>query len=114
MHDLLDRVVRHGNLHMSDEDGAGFLDSLRHRAARLMSVGDEEITLLSSGSTPLGPAPLLLAPRQGSKVIDLGCGLPGDHGPGWLLRPLPACCATPDRGEDQQHAQDGVHPRGGV
>ena len=29
MHDLLDRVVRHGNLHMSDEDEAGFLDGLR-------------------------------------------------------------------------------------
>ena len=33
MHDLLDRVVRHGNLHMSDEDEVGFLDGLR-RACR--------------------------------------------------------------------------------
>jgi cysteine desulfurase / selenocysteine lyase len=69
MHGLLDRVVRHGNLHMSDEDEAGFLDNLRQRAARLLSVSDAEIALLSSASELLGQAPFLLEPRQGSKVI---------------------------------------------
>ena len=39
MHDLLDRVVRHGNLHMSDEDEAAFLDGLR-RARRPDVVGE--------------------------------------------------------------------------
>ena len=38
MRDLLDRVVRHGNLRMSDEDEAAFLDNLRRSAARLLSV----------------------------------------------------------------------------
>ena len=32
MHDLLDRVVRHGNLHMSDEDEVAFLDDLASSA----------------------------------------------------------------------------------
>ena len=38
MHDLLDRVARHGNLRMSDEDEVAFLDGLRERAARLLMV----------------------------------------------------------------------------
>jgi len=83
MHDLLDRVVRHGNLHMSDEDEAGFLDTLRQRAARLLSVTDAEIALLSSASELLGQAPLLLAPRQGSKVIAVATDFPAITRP-WL------------------------------
>jgi cysteine desulfurase/selenocysteine lyase len=83
MHDLLDRVVRHGNLHMSDEDEAGFLDSLRQRAARLLSVSDARIALLSSASELLGQAPFLLAPRQGSKVIAVATDFPAITRP-WL------------------------------
>ena len=85
MHDLLDRVVRHGNLHMSDEDEAGFLDGLRQRAARLLSVGDARIALLSSASELLGQAPFLLAPRQGSKVIAVATDFPAITRP-WLRR----------------------------
>ena len=40
MHDLLDRVARHGNLHMSDEDEVAFLDGLRERAARRLPHRD--------------------------------------------------------------------------
>jgi cysteine desulfurase / selenocysteine lyase len=83
MHDLLDRVVRHGNLHMSDEDEAGFLDSLRQRAARLLSVSDAETALLSSASELLGQAPFLLAPRTGSKVIAVATDFPAITRP-WL------------------------------
>jgi cysteine desulfurase / selenocysteine lyase len=90
MHDLLDRVVRHGNLHMSDEDEAGFLDNLRQRAARLLSVSDAEIALLSSASELLGQAPILLAPRQGSKVIVVTTDFPAITRP-WLR--------SEDRGE---------------
>ena len=71
MHDLLDQVVRHGNLHMSDEDETGFLDGLRQRAAGLLSVSDAEVAILSSASELLGQAPFLLAPPQ---------GLEGDRG----------------------------------
>ena len=76
MHDLLDRVVRHGNLHMSDEDEAGFLDGLRQRAARMLSVSDPEIAILSGASELLGQAPFLLAPPQGSKVIAVATDFP--------------------------------------
>jgi selenocysteine lyase/cysteine desulfurase len=83
MHDLLDRVVRHGNLHMSDEDEAGFLDDLRQRAARLLSVSDAEIAILSSASELLGQAPFLLAPRPGSKVVLVATDFPAITRP-WL------------------------------
>ena len=83
MHDLLDRVVRHGNLHMSDEDEAGFLDGLRRRAARMLSVSDPEIAILSGASELLGQAPFLLAPPQGSKVIAVATDFPAITRP-WL------------------------------
>ncbi len=83
MHDLLDRVVRHGNLHMSDEDEADFLDSLRQRAARMLSVSDAEIAIVSSASELLGQAPLLLAPPRGSNVIAVATDFPAITRP-WL------------------------------
>ena len=83
MHDLLDRVVRHGNLRMSDEDEVSFLDSLRQRAARLFSVSEAEIALLSSASELLGQAPFLLAPPRGSKVIAVPTDFPAITRP-WL------------------------------
>ncbi|HEX9123372.1 MAG TPA: hypothetical protein VF984_08435, partial [Actinomycetota bacterium] len=54
MHDLLDRVVRHGNLHMSDEDEVAFLDGLRERGARLLMVESPRIAILASASELLG------------------------------------------------------------
>jgi cysteine desulfurase/selenocysteine lyase len=83
MHDLLDRVVRHGNLHMSDEDEAGFLDGLRERAAQMLSVDEARIALLSSASELLGQAPFLLSPRPGSKVIAVSTDFPAITRP-WL------------------------------
>lgn len=67
MHDLLDRVVRHGNLHMSDEDEAAFLKSLRDCAARSLSIGDEEIAIVSSASELLGQAPLCCRRSRGRR-----------------------------------------------
>jgi cysteine desulfurase/selenocysteine lyase len=83
MHDLLDRVVRHGNLHMSDEEEASFLDGLRERAARMLSVQVDRIALLSSASELLGQAPFLLPPRPGSEVIAVATDFPAITRP-WL------------------------------
>ena len=83
MHDLLDQVVRHGNLHMSDEDETGFLDGLRQRAAELLSVSDAEVAIMSSASELLGQAPFLLAPPRGSKVIAVATDFPAITRP-WL------------------------------
>ena len=83
MHDLLDRVARHGNLHMSDEDEVAFLDGLRERAARLLRVEGFRIAILSSASELLSQAPFLLAPRRGSKVIAVATDFPAITRP-WL------------------------------
>jgi cysteine desulfurase / selenocysteine lyase len=83
MHDLLDRVARHGNLHMSDEDEVAFLDGLRERAARLLMVAGSRIAILSSASELLSQAPFLLSPRQGSKVIAVATDFPAITRP-WL------------------------------
>ena len=83
MHDLLDRVARHGNLHMSDEDEVAFLDGLRERAARLLMVEGFRIAILSSASELLSQAPFLLSPRRGSKVIVVATDFPAITRP-WL------------------------------
>ena len=83
MHDLLDRVARHGNLRMSDEDEVAFLDGLRERAARLLMVEGFRIAILSSASELLGQAPFLLSPRRGSKVIAVATDFPAITRP-WL------------------------------
>ena len=83
MHDLLDRVARHGNLHMTDEDEVAFLDGLRERAARLLSVEGALIAILSCASELLGQAPFLLSPPRGSKVIAVATDFPAITRP-WL------------------------------
>ncbi len=88
MHGLLDRVVRHGNLHMSDEEEVAFLDGLRERAARLFGVEGSRIAILSSASELLGQAPFLLSPPRGSKVIAVASDFPAVTRP-WLR--LAAC-----------------------
>jgi cysteine desulfurase/selenocysteine lyase len=83
MHDLLDRVARHGNLHMSDEEEVAFLDGLRERAARLFGVEGSRIAIVSSASELLGQAPFLLSPPAGSKVITVASDFPAITRP-WL------------------------------
>ncbi len=83
MHELLDQVARHGNLHISDEDEAAFLDGLRSRGARLFSVEPERLAIASSASELLGQCPYLLAPDPGSKVIAVSSDFPAITRP-WL------------------------------
>lgn len=83
MHDLLDRVVRHGNLHMSDEEEVAFLDGLRERAARLLAVDGSRVAILSSASELLGQAPFLLSPPPGCKVVAVASDFPAITRP-WL------------------------------
>jgi selenocysteine lyase/cysteine desulfurase len=91
MRDLLDRVVRHGNLHMSDEDEAIFFDNLRRGAARLFSVREADIAIVSGASELLGQAPLLLPPRQGSNVILVSTDFPAVTRPWLRLRERGEC-----------------------
>lgn len=83
MHDLLDQVVRHGNLRMSDDDEVAFLDGLRDRAARLLSVTGDQIAIVASASELLGQAPYLLRPQAGSTVVAVATDFPAITRP-WL------------------------------
>ena len=76
MNGFLDRVGRHGNVYMSDDDELGFLDSLRIRAARLFQTEVGRIAVLSSASELLGQIPLILSPSRGGKVIAVSSDFP--------------------------------------
>lgn len=83
MHSMLDRVARHGNLHLSDQEEAGFLADLRGRAADLLSVDDRKVAIVASASELLSQAPFLLSPPAGSKVITVATDFPAITRP-WL------------------------------
>ena len=83
MNGFLDRVGRHGNVYMSDDDELGFLDSLRIRAARLFQTEVGRIAVLSSASELLGQIPLILSPSRGGKVIAVSSDFPAITRP-WL------------------------------
>jgi len=82
MHRHLDEIGRHGNLHMSDEDEAGFLEDLRRWAADLLGSPAERIAILSSASEMLGQVPLMVPP-SGGKVIGVTTDFPTVTRP-WL------------------------------
>src|SRR3972149_6405956 len=83
MDDLLHRVVRHGNVHMSDDDEVAFLDGLRARASRLFQVEGSRIAIVGSASELLGQAPFLLPLPPGSTVLAVTTDFPAIKRP-WL------------------------------
>lgn len=83
MHAMLDETARHGNLHMSDEEEAGFLGDLREHAARLLSAEAGRLAIVSSASELLSQAPSLLAPPAGSTVLAVATDFPAITRP-WL------------------------------
>lgn len=84
MHRFLDDVGRHGNLHLSDEDEAAFLDALRVQAAAMLGTSERQVALVSGASELLGQAPLLLAPPEDGAVVLVGSDFPAVTRP-WLL-----------------------------
>lgn len=83
MRTMLDQVARHGNLHLSDEEEAGFLSELRSRAAELLSAQPENVAIVSSASELLNQAPFLLSPTAGAKVVAVATDFPAVTRP-WL------------------------------
>jgi len=83
MHRFIDGVGRHGNVYMSDEDEVAFLDTLRHRAARLFHTETRQIAILSSASELLGQLPFLLPMPSEAKVVAVGTDFPAITRP-WL------------------------------
>ena len=68
MHEFLDKIARHGNSMMTDQEEIEFLDSLRNNAAKLFNCTKNKLAVLSSASELLNQLPYLLAPKQGEKV----------------------------------------------
>ena len=103
MHDMLDRVARHGNLRMSDEQEAAFLADLRGRMADLLAVDAGRVAILASASELLGQAPFLLSPPRGSKVVAVTTDFPAITRP-WLRLAAHGGCVvdfvTDDPGSD--------------
>lgn len=83
MDDLLHRVVRHGNVFMSDDDEVAFLDGLRVRASRLLEVDTSRIAIVASASELLGQAPFLLPVSPASTVLAIASDFPAVTRP-WL------------------------------
>jgi selenocysteine lyase/cysteine desulfurase len=76
MHDFLDDTARHGNFRMTDEDEAGFFESLRERGARLLGCRTEHLAITASASELLGQLPYLIRPSSGSSVLAVSTDFP--------------------------------------
>lgn len=83
MHSMLERVARHGNLHLSDQAEADVVTGLRARAADLLSCDERSVVVASSASELLSQAPFLVSPRARSKVIAVATDFPAITRP-WL------------------------------
>jgi cysteine desulfurase / selenocysteine lyase len=83
MHDFLDTTARHGNLGMTDEQEAGFFESLRRRGARLLNCRDDELAITASASELLGQLPFLIRPGAGSSIVAVATDFPAVTRP-WI------------------------------
>ena len=76
MHDFLDNIARHGNLRMTDEEEAGFFESLRQRGARLLNCRTDELAITASASELLGQLPFLICPGAASSIVAVATDFP--------------------------------------
>jgi len=83
MHSFLDNIARHGNLRMTDEEEAGYFESLRQRGARLLNCHTGRLAILSSASELLGQLPFLIRPASGSFIVAVSTDFPAVTRP-WI------------------------------
>lgn len=83
MHEFLDDTARHGNIRMTDEQEAGFLESLRQRGARLLGCPADRVAITASASELLGQLPFLLRPASGSAIVAVATDFPAVTRP-WI------------------------------
>ncbi len=105
MHNFIDNVARHGNLHMSDRDEVAYCETLRERASRLLHCDTTQVAIVASASEILGQLPMLLQPRLKSTILAVSSDFPAITRP-WLrlaalkdhtvrfVDDLPACDLT--------------------
>jgi len=83
MHDFLDHVARHGNIHMSDADEIRYLDALRESGARLLNCHANQIAILGGASELLGQLPFMIQPDHDSNIVAIGSDFPAVTRP-WI------------------------------
>lgn len=83
MHEFLDDVGRHGNLHMTDDDEVAFFSELRSQAARLFNCHDDRLAIVSSAGEMLSQLPYLFRPEEGSTVLSVSTDFPAVTRP-WI------------------------------
>jgi cysteine desulfurase/selenocysteine lyase len=83
MHEFLDKIARHGNLKMSDEEEASFADPLRKKASQLLNCPVENLAIVSSASEILSQLPQLFAIKSGSKILVISSDFPAITRP-WI------------------------------
>ena len=66
---FLDTVARYGNLKMTDEEEAHFLNPLRRNVATLLQAKQKNIAIVASASEILSQIPELCKPKANSRVI---------------------------------------------
>ena len=80
---FLHDVARFGNLKMSDQEEVEFLNPLREYAAKLLNTTDKKIAILSSSSEMLSQLPLMLKPKETSKILVVSSDFPAITRP-WI------------------------------
>ena len=85
---FLDTVARCGNLKMTDEEEAHFLNPLRRNVATLLQAKQKNIAIVASASEILSQIPELCKPKRNSKVILVSTDFPAITRP-WLGRAKP-------------------------
>ena len=85
MTEFLNTVARYGNLKMTDQEEARFLDPLRGNVSRLLQAKPENIAILASSSELLSQVPKLCSPEPNSKIILVSTDFPSITRP-WLAR----------------------------
>ncbi len=90
MHKFLDETGRYGNLNMTDEEEASFLEPLRFSGSKLIDCNPDNLAITSSASEILNQLPYLFEPESGSKILLISTDFPA------LTRPWLAYCQKVD------------------
>jgi len=83
MHEFLDKIARHGNALMSDQEELDFLEPLRKNGAKLFNACLENILVASSASEILSQVPFIFQFSKKNKVILVSTDFPSLTRP-WL------------------------------
>jgi len=83
MHQFLDSVGRHGNLHMADADEVAVFSELRVPASQLLRCSEDRLAIVSSAGEMLSQLPYLFRPEQGSTVLAVSTDFPAVTRP-WI------------------------------